>query len=175
MSLCDSGVYALDYPLNLDATLSCGQLFRWKKHGDIWEGVVDGSVITIRQDGNTLLYSGCTEAFLRYYLHLDCSHDMIVTGISCDSHISDAVCRTGGLRIVRQDPWECLISYICAQNANIPFITQMIENMCRAAGTPITAPDGTVLVCLSHTGSPLGPHARRKTWVHPWIPCPLHS
>lgn len=144
MSGCDRGVYEPECSLNLDATLSCGQLFRWKKRGDTWQGVADGRFITIRQDGNALSYAGCSESFLISYLHLDGAHDAIVSGFSCDPHIVDAVRCTGGLRIVRQDPWECLISYICAQNANIPFITRMIENMCRAAGTPITAPDGTI-------------------------------
>ena len=144
MQMSGAGVYEPACPFNLDATLSCGQLFRWKKQGDTWRGVVDGRFITIRQDENTLSYTGCSEAFLAYYLHLDCSYEMIVSGFSCDAHIKDAVRCTGGLRIVRQDPWECLISYICAQNANIPFITRMIENMCRAAGTPVTAPDGTI-------------------------------
>ena len=136
-------VFEPAYPLNLDTTLSCGQLFRWKKQGDTWEGVADGRFITIRQDGSRLWYTGCSEAFLISYLHLDCDHEAIVSGFCCDSHIRAAVCRTGGLRIVRQDPWECIISYLCAQNANIPFITRMIENLCRAAGTPIPATDGT--------------------------------
>lgn len=131
-------------PLNLDITLSCGQLFRWRKEGNTWQGVADGRFITIRQDNGTLHYTGCSEAFLINYLHLDGLHDDIVSGFSCDAHIADAVRCTGGLRIVRQDPWECLISYLCAQNANIPFITRMIENMCRAAGAPIPVPDGTV-------------------------------
>ena len=137
-------VYEPPFSLNLDATLSCGQLFRWKKHGDTWQGVVNGTFITLCQDGGRLYYTGCSEAFLIWYLHLDCTHEVIVSGFCCDTHITDAVCRTGDLRIIRQDPWECLVSYICAQNANIPFITRMIENMCRAAGKPITAPDGTI-------------------------------
>ncbi len=137
-------VYESAHPLNLDATLSCGQLFRWKKVEDTWQGVVDSRFITLREDGVKLHYTGCSEAFLISYLHLDCDHDAVVSGFCCDTHITDAVCRTGGLRIVRQDPWECLISYLCAQNANIPFITRMIENLCRAAGKPIAAPDGTV-------------------------------
>ena len=137
-------VYEPEYPLNLDVTLSCGQLFRWRKQDDTWQGVVGGRLITLRQEGGELHFTGCSEAFLISYLHLDCAHEDIVSGFCRDAHITDAVCRSGGLRIVRQDPWECLISYLCAQNANIPFITRMIENLCRAAGTPITAPDGTV-------------------------------
>jgi N-glycosylase/DNA lyase len=138
------GVYEPAYPLNLDATLSCGQLFRWKKGENTWQGIADGRFITIRQKENRLFFSGCSEAFLVSYLHLDSDYDAMVSGFCCDSHISDAVCRTGGLRIVRQDPWECLISYLCAQNANIPFITRMIENICQTAGEPILAPDKTV-------------------------------
>ncbi|GAB7014679.1 DNA-3-methyladenine glycosylase family protein [Methanogenium cariaci] len=137
-------VYEPAYPLNLDATLSCGQLFRWKKRGDTWQGVVDGRVISLCQDGVRLSFTGCSEAFLISYLHLDCACDAIVSGFCGDPHITDAVRRIGGLRIVRQDPWECLISYICAQNANIPFITRMIENLCHAAGRPIKAPDNTI-------------------------------
>ncbi|MDE4907937.1 DNA lyase [Methanogenium marinum] len=144
MSAYEVRVFEPEFPLNLDVTLSCGQLFRWKKQDDTWQGVADGKLITLRQDGRQLHFSGCSEAFLISYLHLDCAPEDIVSGFCCDTHITDAVSRTSGLRIVRQDPWECLISYLCAQNANIPFITRMIENLCHAAGESITAPDGTV-------------------------------
>ena len=88
-------VYEPELPLSLDATLSCGQLFRWKKQEDTWEGVVDGMFISIRQKNGFLHYTGCSEAFLIHYLHLDGAHEEIVSGFCCDPYIADAVRCTG--------------------------------------------------------------------------------
>jgi N-glycosylase/DNA lyase len=126
-----------DQPFDLDCTLSCGQLFRWQKQGDVWQGVVQGSIITIRQRGRRLSYSGAADAFLRTYFALDIDLDAILESVDRDPVIHDAVVKHRGLRIVKQDPWECLISYICAQNANIPRIQKMIETLSAQCGDGI--------------------------------------
>ena len=47
-----------------------------------------------------------------------------------------------GLRLLRQNPWECLLTYLCAQNANIPFIDRMLNNLSEKYGEPITSEFG---------------------------------
>jgi len=58
----------------------------------------------------------------------------IYSSILKDEHIKAAVERFKGLRLVRQEPWECLISYVCATNKNIPAIKDMIQNLSRRFG-----------------------------------------
>lgn len=127
---------------NLDHTLKCGQSFRWEKAGDWWYGIVEGKVIKIRQVGDKLLFQTFpekTEAkFVENYFRLDDNLPHILSKINKDQHIGRAIQRFRGLRITRQEPWECLISYICATNKNIPAIKNMILNLSKHFGRKIT-------------------------------------
>ena len=71
---------------------------------------------------------------LKYYFGLDDELHHILSSISQDSFIKDAIKRFYGLRIVRQEPWECLASYVCATNTNIPQIEAMLECICNRFG-----------------------------------------
>jgi len=128
-------------PFNLRHTLECGQIFRWKRLGDWWYGVVKGKVIKIRQVGDKLQFQSFPERvnaeFIQNYFRLDDNLLLILSEINKDEHIRRAIQRFYGLRIIRQDPWECLISYICATYKNIPAIKEMIHNLCRQFGRKI--------------------------------------
>jgi len=136
-------IYTLErnQPFNLDATLSCGQVFRWEKAGDVWTGVSDGKLIRIRQSGPKIDYSGCEESYLEYLFHLEFDLEDILGTICVDDHIQRAVERNHGLRIMRQEPWECLLSYLCAQNTGIPNIRRMLGNMAAMNGQRIVSGD----------------------------------
>jgi N-glycosylase/DNA lyase len=136
-------VLSEDRPFDLDSTLACGQLFRWRKEDDTWVGVIGDAVIAARQEGSVLLFEGADEGRIERYFQLDLDLPAILAAVDRDPFIHTAIERHRGLRLVRQDPWECLISYICAQNASIPFISCMIENMARHFGTPLPSPWGT--------------------------------
>jgi len=132
-----------DTPFNLDYTLTCGQAFRWEKHNDWWHGVVSETFVKIRQTGAVLQFQSHPEdvdkAFVRSYFRLDDDLPSIYLRIKKDRYVREAVERFLGLRLMRQDPWECLISYIFATNKNIPAIKNMIENMCIRFGKKMTA------------------------------------
>jgi N-glycosylase/DNA lyase len=130
-------------PFDLDCTLSCGQLFRWEPCDGWWWGVVRGRLIRVRQDGSVLEFDGCDTASLRHYFQLDLDLDAVLASVNRDPVIGAAILRHRGLRLVRQEPWECLISYICAQNANIPFIKRMIRSLALAFGDPIMGASDT--------------------------------
>ena len=123
-------------PFSADATFSCGQCFRWKETDGWWCGVAGGATIRLRQEGPELWFDGCTETFLRHYLALDISLPELYAAISDsgDEIIRRAVVNYPGLRILRQDPWECLISFLCSQNTQIPNITRMVENLAAFVG-----------------------------------------
>jgi len=129
-------------PFSLDYTLSCGQVFRWEKSEGWWYGVVGGEVIKLKQvDDQTLeIQSTKTESlasFIELYFRLDDDLPSILKKIDRDKHIRRAIERLYGLRLIRQNPWECLISFLCATYANIPRIKRMIRNLSERFGYPI--------------------------------------
>ena len=128
-------------PFSLEHTLRCGQSFRWRKLGDWWYGVVDEKVVKVRQIDDKLWFQTFPEeanaAFMRNYFRLDDNFPHILSQISRDEHTRSAIQRFSGLRIIRQQPWECLISYICATYKNIPAIKETILNLSKRFGTKI--------------------------------------
>ncbi|MDO9035078.1 MAG: DNA glycosylase [Methanoregula sp.] len=145
-----------DLPFSLDQTLSCGQVFRWERTYDgWWYGVVGERVIKIRQDGSNLLFEGAKTAFIRNYFSLDLDLKKIIKNIDKDPFIHAAISRCTGLRLVRQPPWECTVSYICSTNSNIPTIRRRIASIAQQFGKAIefeektyyTFPDPSPISC----------------------------
>lgn len=128
-------------PFSLERTLQCGQLFRWEKIGDYWYGVVGEKVIKIRLSGNRLQFQIFPDETdiesLRHYFRLDDNLPHILSQIKKDETIEKAIHSLYGLRIVRQEPWECLISYICATYKNISAIKKMVQNLSKKFGRKI--------------------------------------
>jgi N-glycosylase/DNA lyase len=121
-------------PFNLDYTLQCGQVFRWQKHNDWWYGTVRDRMIRIRQTNNVLEFEGYDAEFIEKYFRLSDPLPLITVRIGKDDYIKSAIQIFPGLRLIRQDPWECLISYICATFSNIPRIQKMINNLAQRFG-----------------------------------------
>ncbi|MBS7616197.1 8-oxoguanine DNA glycosylase [Candidatus Bathyarchaeota archaeon] len=131
-------------PFNLELTLCCGQVFRWEKIGEWWFGVADDKAFKVRQTGRTLEFENVSQDFVEKYFGLDNDLPAILKQITRDAHVTHAVKALEGLRIIRQDLWECLISYICATYKNIPSIKQMLFNLSRKFGCE-TVLDGRLL------------------------------
>jgi N-glycosylase/DNA lyase len=129
-------------PFSLEHTLDCGQLFRWKKLEDWWYGVVSNKVIKIKQNKDRLIFQIFPETenikFVEHYLRLDDNLQSILFEINKDEHMKKATKQFSGLRLCRQEPWECLISYICATYKNIPAIKKMVASIARQFGEKIT-------------------------------------
>ena len=132
-----------DGPLDLQSTLFSGQAFRWRAEDGWFRGVVSGRAVRIRgapegveidapQDGD-----GELAVRLRDYLSLDMDIEGIYRAMSFDDRLRDAIDRYRGMRVLRQDPWECLVSFICSSASNIPRITGNIESICESFGDPI--------------------------------------
>lgn len=119
---------------NLELTLCCGQTFRWEKIGEWWYGVVRDKVLKARQDGGILEFENASVDFVKEYFGLKDDLPLILSEITKDKHIEEAVKALKGLRILRQDPWECLISYICATYKNIPAIKRVLFTLSRKFG-----------------------------------------
>lgn len=122
---------------NLDYTLDCGQVFRWKRDGDWWTGVVKDQVIRLSQEvdsGELLIDSKLPPEFFTDYFRLDDNLSSIYESINKDLLINRAINNYRGLRLIRQDPWECLISYMLATASSIPTIQKRICLLSRFLG-----------------------------------------
>ena len=119
----------LEVAFDLDFSLCCGQVFRWKKIGEWWYGVVGENVVKIRQCGSELEFEGASEDFVSRYFGLDDDLVQINHCIAKDVFIQKALKRFNGLRIVHQVPWECLISFICATYKSIAAIELMLKKI----------------------------------------------
>jgi N-glycosylase/DNA lyase len=121
-------------PFDLCLTLCCGQAFRWGKVGGWWYGVAGDRVVKIRQEGKELEFEGVDKSFVASYFRLEDDLHRILSEISKDKYVRRAIDKHKGLRILRQEPWECLISYICATYKNIAAIKRMLLALSRKFG-----------------------------------------
>lgn len=99
---------------------------------------MDGRRIRLHQDGSLLHYSGADEPFVRHYLALDLDLDRVLAAIDRDPVMGTAIECCRGLRIVRQPLFECLLSYLCATNTNIPAVRYRVEALASRYGEPVT-------------------------------------
>lgn len=123
-------------PLDLEATLGCGQAFRWRRDGMGWTGIVEGRCIYLCQRGHRLDYRGADETFVRHYLGLDLDLDQILASIDRDPVIGAAIDCCRGLRVLRQPFFECVLSFLCATNTNIPAVRARVEAIAAEWGDP---------------------------------------
>lgn len=128
---------------NLHDTCQCGQAFRWVRRGDVEEGVVAGRLLRVEQCGGELLVhapAGPEDVRLVVsYFRLAESHSAIESALEAlDEVMAKAVPLSRGLRLVAQEPWECLISYILSANNSVQQISRVVESMCDVWGPPVT-------------------------------------
>lgn len=134
-------LYQLDF--SLDETLDCGQAFRWEKQqsdgGVTYSGNYLNTPLTISEEGEGVfrLRNTDEETFLsvwKNYFDLDTDYGEIKKRISSDGTMKSACEYAGGIRLLRQDPWEALCSFIISQNNNIPRIKGIISRLCEHFG-----------------------------------------
>jgi len=121
-------------PFDLDLTLCCGQIFKWEKKDEWWCGVIEDKPIKIRQINTQLEIKNINSNLVKRYFGLNDDLYEIKRKICIDKHIEKALNKFWGLRIIHQDPWECLISYICATYKNIPAIRKMLYKLSEKFG-----------------------------------------
>ncbi|XP_008980372.1 N-glycosylase/DNA lyase isoform X1 [Callithrix jacchus] len=135
--------------LRLDLVLPSGQSFRWREQSPAhWSGVLADQVWTLTQTEEQLhctVYRGDQsragrptpdelEAVCKYF-QLDVTLAQLYHHWgSVDSHFQEVAQKFQGVRLLRQDPIECLFSFICSSNNNIARITGMVERLCQAFG-----------------------------------------
>ena len=126
----------LPHGFSLRDTLMCGQCFRWEEQPDgSFTGWAGDHYATLFQQEDTLLITGSDPDFWMEYLDLQEDYDRWKTAFAADQTLSAAVEKCGGIRILRQQPWETLISFIISANNNIPRIRGIIDRLCSGFGT----------------------------------------
>lgn len=124
--------------LNLDLTINSGQVFLWKKVNGYWYGVYGDSIVKVAVNNNTLEFSSYPEKVdCEQMFRLDDNLNSITREISKDDVMKEAVSTLKGLRIMRQDPYQCMVSFICATNTNIAMIRKMLASLCTIFGKTI--------------------------------------
>lgn len=125
--------------LDIETSVFCGQAFRWKKNEKgFLVGTVKGKTAVIEKTEEGYFFHSCSEEEFREiwydYFDLDTDYAEICEKISPDESIKKAVEMYYGIRILKQEPWEALCSFIISQNNNIPRITGIIDRLCSMYG-----------------------------------------
>jgi N-glycosylase/DNA lyase len=117
--------------LDLDLTIGSGQVFLWNRGNDrYWYGIERDTIVKVSMDGNDLECVSHPESVdCKRIFRLDDDLHYISRKIARDSIMKDALSKMRGLRLMRQDPYQCLISFICATNTSIFMIKHMLANM----------------------------------------------
>lgn len=121
----------------------CGQCFRWNAEDDgSYTGVAGGRAVNVALTGKSLVIDNTTaddfDGFWREYFDLDTDYGKIKEEIvAADPVIGDAVSGGEGIRILNQEIWETIVSFIISANNNIPRIKGCIESLCENFGEKI--------------------------------------
>ncbi|MCL2488430.1 MAG: DNA-3-methyladenine glycosylase 2 family protein [Oscillospiraceae bacterium] len=124
---------------DLGMTLDCGQCFRFfRREKSGWTGTVRNKTIMVNQIGDRLIFENITkdefESFWRGYFDLDTDYAEINRLLYRVPQLRGAIDFAGGIRILRQEPWETLCSFIISQNNNIKRIKGIIQRLCGLCG-----------------------------------------
>ena len=121
----------------------CGQCFRWNKQEDgSYTGIFNGNVMNVQKEGNTVTFKGICNGNIKEivedYFDLNRNYEEIKDRLSkIDNHVKTSIEYGQGIRILNQDLWEMIISYIISANNNIPRIKGIIDRLSKNYGKEI--------------------------------------
>ena len=131
---------------DLAATLDSGQAFRWEARAGEWTGIVGRRWVALRQsEAGIEARTGEAVADWRWladYLQVEADLAAMLASFPDDEPMRAAVAACRGLRLLRQDPWECLASFILSSTKQIVQIRQIIGELCRRYGAAVAVPAG---------------------------------
>ena len=128
---------------DLEATLASGQAFRWQRLGQGWEGVIGGRWVRLRLTKDGIAAEAAKPvrdwAWLEHYLQLHFDLGQALAMFPDDEPMQNAVAAFPGLRLLRQDYWECLASFILSATKQIVQIRQLVMLLSKRYGEPIAS------------------------------------
>lgn len=132
---------------DLAATLSSGQAFRWREHDGGWEGMVGQRWVRLKQTDDHLVAetigfapTATEERWLSHYLQSEIDLATVLSTFPDDAPMRAAIRACHGLRLLRQEPWECLASFILSSTKQIVQIQQIVALLCQRFGERVAAP-----------------------------------
>ena len=142
-----SGLLTNTFPLkdyDLGATLTSGQAFRWQWRDPSWFGVLGRHWVRLRAEAGLLTAEVAEPVpdwrWLTDYLQLEVDLAEVLSTFPDDEPMRRAVASCAGLRLLRQDPWECLASFILSSTKQIVQIQQIVAALCDQYGEPVRVP-----------------------------------
>ncbi len=136
---------------DLAATLTSGQAFRWREQNQWWEGVSNARWVRLKQVDQGI-FAETVETrepnvvsswnWLAHYLQTEVDLGSILLSFPDDEPMRAAVTACRGLRLLRQEPWECLASFILSSTKQIVQIQQIVSLLCERFGEPLLVPAG---------------------------------
>ncbi|MGM9522226.1 MAG: DNA-3-methyladenine glycosylase family protein [Oscillospiraceae bacterium] len=134
---CEFEIKTLD-DFDLKKIFECGQCFRWNENPDgSYTGVAMGRAARVRREGDRLFITGDESDFQniwRGYFDLDRDYRVLRESVCIDDYMRRASEFGAGIRILNQDRWETLCSFLISQCNNIPRIKKIVETLCREFG-----------------------------------------
>jgi len=123
---------------DLEISMDCGQIFGWVKEDGAYTGIIAGSPVSIRQSGERISFiagPGLRKSHIQRYLGLDEDLDEIIASVVRDDYMKQVVAAAQGLRLLKQDPWPCLCSYILSSNNRVDRIDKLVKEIAARYGT----------------------------------------
>ena len=137
---------------NLKETLDSGQFFLYYLIDDFFYIINGQNVFKVKQEDNFLFYDNITEDDLIYFFSLDVDYDEIYKEFEYDEYLKYALKEYRGLRIMRQDFWQCIVSFVCSSCANIDKIKKNLRLICEFFGEKVIY-DGQIFYTFPKVGS----------------------
>lgn len=136
----DKNIKVYEKDFDLAETLDCGQAFRWEATADGFVGYFLNRFLEITKEKDYFVFRNTSEAdFLNVwaeYFDFYTDYGELKRLFSEDSILEKACKFAGGIRLLKQDSWEALVSFIISQNNNIPRIKGIISRLCEIGSFP---------------------------------------
>ena len=121
---------SVNFKVNFDYSINSGQVFLWKKIDAKWYGV-DGKRVLVLENAQKFKKNMKYETD---FFRLDDNFEKISNDLKNDNYVRNALKMFPGLRLIRQNPFQCYISFIASSNSNIPNIKSRLQNLCKTFG-----------------------------------------
>lgn len=119
--------------INFDDSINSGQVFLWKKNQDAWYGVNGNNIISIHPDGKIKTLNKKSSDFFRNSDNIE----EIFAHFRKDKIVKRALNHSPGLRLLRQEPFQCYVSFIISSNSSIQNIKRTLERLCQKFGEKV--------------------------------------
>ena len=121
------------FSINIDNSINSGQVFLWEKNGNDWYGINGQDILKINKNG---IIKSLLNSKTNFFRKNDNMQE-IIKSISKDEIVKKSVKQYVGLRIFKQDPFQCMISFIISSNSNIQKIKNSLEKISKKFGKKV--------------------------------------